>query len=84
MKLPEAKRAIISTEKLRDYVLSFEHGSGRAKAAFFTMLGYEAAQWQQLEHDLREQHLVADARLRRKTRWGDEYEIIAELRGPNG
>lgn len=84
MKLAAAERAVISTEKLRDYVLSFEHVSGRAKAAFFATLGYEAARWERLERDLREQHLVADARLRRTTRWGDEYEIAAELRGPNG
>ena len=84
MKLPGAEGAVIPAEKLRDYLLSFEHGLGRAKAAFFAVLGYEAAQWQLLERDLREQHLVADAHLRRQTRWGDEYEIIAELRGPNG
>lgn len=84
MRLPAAERAVISPEKLRDYVLSFEHRAGRAKAAFFATLGYEVTQWERLERDLREQHLIADARLRRTSRWGDEYEIIAELRGPNG
>ena len=34
MKLPNADKAIISSEKLRDYILSPIHPIGRFKAAF--------------------------------------------------
>jgi hypothetical protein len=36
--LPDAERALIATEKLRDYLLSPTHAVGRFKAAFFAKL----------------------------------------------
>ena len=53
MKLPNADKAIISSEKLRDYILSPIHSIGRFKAAFFKKLGYSAENWKILEQDLR-------------------------------
>ena len=46
MRLPDGKRAIIDSDKLRDYVLSQGHPVGRFKAAFFASLGYEIDNWQ--------------------------------------
>ena len=57
MKLPNASLAIIDSAKLRDYLLSPAHPVGRFKAPFFAALGYAQEQWQQLEADLRAQHL---------------------------
>ncbi len=46
---------------LADYLLSPSHPVGRFKARFFNRLGFRADAWEELEHDLREQHARADA-----------------------
>lgn len=51
---------IIASEKLRDYVLNPFHGEGESKARFLEEMGYEQAEWQVLENDLRTQHLPID------------------------
>ena len=40
MRLPNAAKAVIPIEKLRDYLTSITHPAGRFKAAFFLSLGY--------------------------------------------
>jgi hypothetical protein len=84
MRLPNADRAIIEREKLREYLLSRTHPVGRFKAAFFEALGYSAATWRQLEIDLRRQHLVRDAVPGHRSLYGQKYEIQASLVGPSG
>lgn len=56
--LPNAQEARIDPRKLRDYVLDFSHPSGRFKAPFFAQIGYSVENWQRLELDIREQHLI--------------------------
>lgn len=53
MQLPNSESAIVPEEKLRDYLLSPTHPIGRYKASFFQRLGYEQANWQLLEQDIR-------------------------------
>jgi len=65
MILPNADRAEISAQKLRDYLLSPNHPVGRFKARFFGALGFSAANWRDLEQALRSQHLRQDAELSR-------------------
>ena len=43
MKLPNFHNALISTSKLRGYLLSSEHAHGRHKAAFFRQFGFSIA-----------------------------------------
>ena len=61
MLLPNAGLAEIDPLKLHGYVLSPTHPVGRFKARFFAALGYSAERWQELEADLRIQHLTEDA-----------------------
>lgn len=84
MRLPSADRAIIPSEKLRDYLLSPEHPIGRFKAAFFVSLGYTKDDWQRLEADLRSQHLVLDAVEGEQTKYGRKFVITSPLMGPSG
>ena len=76
--------AIISPEKLRDYVLSPTHPDGKTKADYLARLGYSQERWEELERDLRAQHMTLDARPTRITLWGRKYEILGPLVGPNG
>lgn len=46
MKLPNAGRAIVDESKVLGYLLSTSHPDGRAKAAFFSALGFRAQRWQ--------------------------------------
>lgn len=61
VKIPNADKAIISPEKLRDYLLSPNHPLGRFKAAYFNRLGYSADDWETLERDIRKQILSHNA-----------------------
>jgi hypothetical protein len=83
MKLP-ARDAIIPSDKLRDYLLSPTHPDGRAKAEYLGKLGYSQDTVLQLEADLREQVLSRDAQPGRASLYGQKYEILAPLTGPNG
>ncbi|MCA9163040.1 MAG: hypothetical protein KDA62_08675 [Planctomycetales bacterium] len=40
MPIPNAKRAFVAIEKVRDYLLNLEHPDGGAKANWFRSLGY--------------------------------------------
>lgn len=79
-----AADAVIPPEKLQDYVLSPTHPDGRAKAAYLGRLGYTQADWRRLEADLREQILSRDAERVRPSPYGQKYEILGPLTGPNG
>jgi len=83
MKLP-AQHAIIPQEKLCDYLLSKTHPDGRGKAEYLARLGYFQAQWARLEEDLRVQHLSREAEPTGQSRYGQKYEILGPLTGPNG
>jgi Domain of unknown function (DUF6883) len=84
VRVPNAGQAIIDPIKLHGYLLSSSHPVGRFKARFFLALGYSPEDWQQLEADLRSQHLAHDATLGQANRYGQKYEIHATLVGPSG
>lgn len=75
--------AVIPAAKLRDYLLSTTHPDGRSKARFLAQLGYFSDEWQRLEGDLRSQ-LAQDAQPGRPSQYGQKYEILGRLTGPNG
>lgn len=84
MRIPNAEQAVIAPEKLRDYLLNPEHRRGASKAVLLISMGYETDQWQQLDADLRAQHLTADVEHVEDTDYGTRYTLVAELTGPNG
>lgn len=83
MRLPNANKAIIPPEKLRDYILSFTHPVGKFKAAFFQNLGYNSDNWQQLEADIRSIIKGNDATAGEKTEYGLKYEVRGIITGKN-
>lgn len=82
--LPGAGEASIAPEKIRDYLLSVTHTTGRSKAAFFHRLGYFRDQWQRLEADILELARSGAAIERESTPYGRKYEVSGILRGPSG
>jgi hypothetical protein len=83
VKVPNAEKAVIATEKLCNYLLNPAHRRGGSKARVLLSLGYSIANWQQLDADLRVQHLTADIECQEESEYGDRFEIVAPLIGPN-
>ena len=79
-----AKDAVVAEEKLRRYLLSSTHPDGKGKAQFLVGLGYLQHNWERLADDLREQHLTRVAEAGRFSPYGQKYEILGPLTGPNG
>jgi hypothetical protein len=79
-----ARDAIIPVDKLRDYLLSTTHPDGRSKAEYLGRLGYSQDAFGQLDADLREQVQSSEAQPGRASRYGQKYEILGPLSGPNG
>ena len=83
MLLPNADLAEIDPQKLHGYLLSQTHPVGRFKARFFAALGYSAGRWQELEADLRTQHLTQNAQPGEFLPEGQAFTIRAILKGPS-
>lgn len=79
----DAAAAIVSADKLRDYLLSSAHPIGRYKSTFFRSLGYAPEQWQVLERDLRAV-LSNEAQPSGVTKYGQKFTVRGALSGPNG
>jgi len=79
-----AEDAIIPEEKLRGYLLSSTHPDGRGKAQYLAGLGYDGSNWRRLADDLRTQLLIRVAEAGRHSQYGQKYEILGPLTGPNG
>ena len=82
MKLPNKEKAIISPEKLHDYLLSPLHPVGRFKAEFFRSLGYSSKNWMDLEVTI-QAILDNSAEKKIKTEYGQEYEVRGKITGPS-
>jgi hypothetical protein len=83
-KLPNADKAIIAPDKLRDYLLNPSHRRGGSKAKLLNTLAYRVENWKRLDADLRSQHLPVDVTGAVNTEYGTRYDISAPLKGPNG
>lgn len=80
MKLPD--NTLIAPEKLIQYLLIWKKRNDKSK--WLAQIGYTLENWQDLENDLRLQILSLEATAIETTRYGQTYEIRANLTGPNG
>ena len=84
MRVPNADKAIIAEDKLRNYLLNVNNRRGASKAKLLLAMGFDPDAWQQLKADLRSQHLTANARDEEDNGYGRSYVVIAPVRGPAG
>lgn len=84
--LPGYKTAVIPAEKLVRYALNKGHArGGRDKAvAFERALGYNISNHQDLRDNILAHLAKFPAGLRARNQYGDKYEVVMKLRGPNG
>ena len=84
MAIPNADRATIAPEKLRDHLLNPDHERGGSKARLLLSLGYRRTQWSVLDSDLRRQHLTLEASAVKHNAYGVSYEIHGPIHTPAG
>jgi len=84
MKLPNAERAIIPSDKLSDYLLSKSHLIGRWKARFFLSIGFSEEKADELKDAL--MNVAKNGEIKRtiKTDFGVKYVVEGVIWGPSG
>lgn len=76
MKLPNADRAVVEIEKLRDYCLSSSHPRGRHKArVFITALGITADDAQELKQAILSAVTTEEATPTERDEYGQRFVI---------
>jgi hypothetical protein len=80
MKLPNAARAIVEIEKLRDYCLSASHPRGRHKARVFaTALGITAEDAEELREAILSALISEEAQQTSEDEYGQRYVVDFKL-----
>ena len=76
MKLPNANRAVVEIEKLRDYCLSINHPRGRHKARVFaTALGITADDAEELRRAILSAVITEEATPTEYDEYGQRYVV---------
>ncbi len=84
MKIPNADRAIIDIEKLRDYCLSESHPRGKHKArVFVSALGLTTENAIELQESLLSAVISEDAELSENDEYGQRYILDFVMRYKN-
>lgn len=84
MTLPGAEHALIEPEKVRDYLLSFEHPVGRAKARYFAAFGFVREDWPRLRNALLALAANGQAEMGEHSAFGQKYLVRGTIQGPSG
>ncbi|MCC6227424.1 MAG: hypothetical protein IT195_13610 [Microthrixaceae bacterium] len=79
MPFPDADNAIITQEKLLDYLLNPAHPVGGPKAAWFASLGYTQRNWEQLRNDLLSVAQSCNTFNAKPSPFGVKYETEGEI-----
>jgi hypothetical protein len=81
MKLPNAERAVIPIEKLRDYSLNPNHPEGKHKArVFLEKLGLKAEDAERLRNLILEAIVTTEATEQQPTSYGRRFIVDFEVR----
>jgi hypothetical protein len=83
MPFPNAARAVIADEKVRDYLLNLEHPDGGTKAVWFHSVGYDRDQWRLLVDDLLSIARTGDDFHSEITQFGIKYKVAGKVGRPN-
>lgn len=85
MKLPNAERAVVDIEKLRDYSLNMAHPEGKHKARVFAaLLGFTAADAEKLRDMILDAVLTQEAVEGLTDEHGTRYRVDFKTQGLRG
>jgi hypothetical protein len=82
MPVPDSERAVVTREKVHDYLLNAEHPDGGSKAIWFGSLGYERENWQVLADDLLKIARTCDDFTTETSPFGVKYKCRGEIGQP--
>lgn len=86
VRIPNKEQAYIPPSKLKDYLLSENHSSGRSKAKFFRLVGFDEKNATVLEEELINLAKTTDYQSKVLTPFGEKYlingPVQTPLRGP--
>src|SRR5947209_347817 len=82
--VPNADQATVENRKITDYLLSGDHPAGRAKATFFTTVGFDRSKWRRLRSALLRHAQSGTVTSVNETRFGNKYTVEGPLRTPSG
>jgi len=83
MPIPDAERAVVTADKVRDYLLNLEHPDGGSKAVWFHSLGYARGESQVLANDLMAIARDCDEFDTETTQFGVKYKVAGIVGRPN-
>jgi hypothetical protein len=85
MKLPNADRAVVDIEKLRDYSLNSDHPEGKHKArVFLSAIGFKANDAERLRALILEAILTAKAEEQPSTLYGQRFIVDFHVKAEQG
>lgn len=82
MTFPDADRAVVTEEKVRDYLLNPNHPVGGPKAAWFASIGYSIGNWQDLVDDLLLLARSVDDFVAKPSPYGVKYQATGKIGRP--
>jgi hypothetical protein len=84
MNLSNKGQAIVEREKVRDYLLSPSHPTGKGKAEFFTAMGFQREAWEVLADALRQIMRDCPVTKNMTSPHGQKYIVDGMLVTPSG
>ena len=85
MKLPNAERAVVDIEKLRDYSLNPNHPEGKHKArVFLNKLGLKADDAERLRKLILEAILTTEAKAQQAKPYGERFVVDIPVQWEEG
>ncbi|MGH7180868.1 MAG: DUF6883 domain-containing protein [Nitrospiraceae bacterium] len=84
MNLPNKDQTVVERDKVRDYLLSQSHPTGKGKAEFFTAMGFRREAWEVLADALRQVACDCPVTKSMTSPHGQKYIVGGELVTPNG
>lgn len=82
MPIPNAEHAVITEEKIRDYLLNASHPVGGPKAIWFAAIGYSTENWQDLANDLLQVARISEDFTAKSSPFRVKYEVSGVLGRP--
>jgi hypothetical protein len=84
MKLPGADKAIVSREKIVDYLLNAAYSDNGGKAEFFAQLGFRRDQWEVLATALNQLASSEEVTSAAESPHGKKYVVVGRIHSPSG
>jgi hypothetical protein len=82
MPFPDAARAVVTKEKVCDYLLNLAHPIGGPKAVWFRSLGYTLEDWESLARDLVQVATACESFVCKPSPYGVKYETAGQIAVP--